>query len=464
MDTFVADVFQPRPDFEDAARFHIWSTDAREKMQHAMHRKNCPVEWAGLVIDQLGLLAIVRFQKRLILGSAKNAASSILQCLPDEQRRAVELGLRPLDEVDKDRISAWQTMADVRPRGFNKRAREEADSEEEVPLPLAKRTKTLQAFLAEVAEESSEDEGSFAPPRLALTDSAPTLAEAAARQREALRCATSAELNIRDPTSVWEHRAKREATIVLAEVGERPSQLAYIRCHRENRRLLLLQQRIRAAGGAPRRELSLLHVVQTAARLARESIIPNPGKHGRTREFVERCAAALEVLNPEAPTTIGDQSREDQLAIRRALASDGEEFYLECLYPRGSKDDLGKTSKSCVRRFHYLQMLRLWSSAGFWPKTAVSGSFAQGGNCPSARSRSRGAPCCVGWSLRALVAAVRVRARRFSLALGTEALRVSKSSDRRRGRSEVRGPSLGAAAASPRRSAPTKAERSSCCA
>ena len=156
-------------------------------------------------------------------------------------------------------------------------------------------------------------------------------AEAAARQREALRCATSAELNIRDPTSVWEHRAKREATIVLAEVGERPSQLAYIRCHRENRRLLLLQQRIRAAGGAPRRELSLLHVVQTAARLARESVIPNPGKHGRTREFVERCAAALEVLNPEAPTAIGDQSREDQLAIRRALASDGEEFYLECL-------------------------------------------------------------------------------------------------------------------------------------
>ena len=331
VDTFVADVFQPRPDFEDAARFHIWSTDAREKMQHAMQRKNCPVEWAGLVIDQLGLLAIVRFQKRLILGSAKNAASSILQCLPDEQRRAVEMGLRPLDEVDKDRISAWQTMADVRPRGFNKRAREEADSEEEVLLPLAKRTKTLQAFLAEVAEESSEDEGSFAPPRLALTDSAPTPAEAAARQREALRCATSAELNIRDPTSVWEHRAKREATIVLAEVGERPSQLAYIRCHRENRRLLLLQQRIRAAGGAPRRELSLLHVVQTAARLARESVIPNPGKHGRTREFVERCAAALEVLNPEAPTAIGDQSREDQLAIRRALASDGEEFYLECL-------------------------------------------------------------------------------------------------------------------------------------
>ena len=130
VDTFVADVFQPRPDFEDAARFHIWSTDARKKMQHAMQRKNCPVEWAGLVIGQLGLLAIVRFQKRLILGSAKHAASSILQCLPDEQRRAVELGLRPLDEVDKDRISAWQTLADVRPRGFNKRAREEADSEE----------------------------------------------------------------------------------------------------------------------------------------------------------------------------------------------------------------------------------------------------------------------------------------------------------------------------------------------
>ena len=323
VDTFVADVFQPRPDFENAARYHIWSTDAREKMRHAMQRKNCPVEWAGLVIDQLGLLAIVRFQKRLILGSAKNAASSILQCLPDEQRRAAELGLRPLDEVDKDRISAWQTMADVRPRGFNKRAREETDSEEEAPLP-AKRTKTLQALLAEVAEESSEDEGSFAPPRLALTHSEP-LAEL-----RGPRYGATSELYLRDPTSVWEYRAKREATIVLAEVGERPSSLAYIRCHRENRRTLLLQQRIRA-GGTPRRELSLLHVVQIAARLARESVIPKPGKHGRTHEFVERCAVALEVLSPEAPTAIGDQSREDQLAIRRALASDGEEFDLECL-------------------------------------------------------------------------------------------------------------------------------------
>eukprot|EP00973_Karenia_brevis_P041451 5735341-Karenia_brevis.AAC.1 len=62
-------------------------------MQQAMGRKNCAVTWVQLVVDQHGLLAILHFQHPLILGAAKTAASVILRCLPDEQRRAVEQSL-----------------------------------------------------------------------------------------------------------------------------------------------------------------------------------------------------------------------------------------------------------------------------------------------------------------------------------------------------------------------------------
>ena len=44
MDTFIADVFTPRPAFDEIARFSdAWSTKAAEKMQEAMERKNCAV-------------------------------------------------------------------------------------------------------------------------------------------------------------------------------------------------------------------------------------------------------------------------------------------------------------------------------------------------------------------------------------------------------------------------------------
>ena len=40
IDTFIADIFQPRPAFDDIARFSKeWSTEAVKEMQQAMKRK-----------------------------------------------------------------------------------------------------------------------------------------------------------------------------------------------------------------------------------------------------------------------------------------------------------------------------------------------------------------------------------------------------------------------------------------
>ena len=108
-----------------------------------------------------------------------------------------------------------------------------------LPYQPPTRATTLAEFLA---EESSSDE-EVAPPRLMLTDgSARGSAELMLTDGSARG---SAEPNLLDPTSVWEYMAKSEAVIIVAEVGERPAQLVYIRCHREPRRQMLLQSKVR---------------------------------------------------------------------------------------------------------------------------------------------------------------------------------------------------------------------------
>ena len=100
---------------------------------------------------------------------AKRATKVLFKCLPDEATcRATQKGLRPLDEVDADRIRAWQTAATLRPKG-KKRAREESDDEtavvrfvkprQQLVLRKAARPKKSAAqLLAELSDASSSEE------------------------------------------------------------------------------------------------------------------------------------------------------------------------------------------------------------------------------------------------------------------------------------------------------------------
>ena len=125
---FIADFPEPRPSLEHAK---IWSDNWRaqivEKATEAMKRKNCAVSYIQFVADQHGFLVSLCFKHTLMLGDAKRAAKVLFKCLPDEATcRATQTGLRPLDEVDTDRIRAWQTMETLRPKG-KKLTREESD-------------------------------------------------------------------------------------------------------------------------------------------------------------------------------------------------------------------------------------------------------------------------------------------------------------------------------------------------
>ena len=316
MDTFIADVFTPRPAFDEIARFSdAWSTKAAEKMQEAMVRKNCAVTWVQLVIDQHGLLVFLRVAKPLHLGNVKTASKVILRCLPDKQRLAAERSLRPLDEVDRDRIASWQTVASLRPAG-TKRPRE-SDEEEEYQS-LAKRAKLAEstakpaaALLAEYYDGSSREEEEVMAPRLMLTNGS--------EQPPAP--------NAFDPASVWEYRVKCEGVIIVAEVGERPERLAFRRCHHEPRRQLLLQSKVQEEYVSP----GMSQVVRVAMRLAEDGSMPGPGEHGRKSEFIKRCAAALRVLDPSKETDLKKLGAQDQALIRQALGGDISTPYEGCL-------------------------------------------------------------------------------------------------------------------------------------
>jgi hypothetical protein len=121
--TFCADVFDKRPPFEEMQRFASWGDEIQEQMQLSMQRRACPVKWVGLFVDQKGMLALFQFNEPVILGHAKTSAEVIMHALPKDQRRAVYLGLRPVDELDQKRIIGWKTPAALRPA--------ESDSESE---------------------------------------------------------------------------------------------------------------------------------------------------------------------------------------------------------------------------------------------------------------------------------------------------------------------------------------------
>ena len=359
-DTFAVDVSQTRPDFDHIAAFHEWSTEAREKMQKAIERPACPAAWVAIVVDECGILLVLRFQQYIQPSNAKSAAKCLLRCLPDWQTGNWDDfvdALRPLDELDKNRIAAWKTAADLRPK-VAKRKRDESSEEDEPP---AKRSAA--ELLAELSSDSEEEDAPWAAaPRLALTNSAHSSAP-----------------NLSDTAGCWQARAEQLATIIVAEAGERPECLPYIRCHREKRRELLLKAKVETEWENP----TLLRFVQAAMDLAKEGSLPGPPfKHGGRAEFLCRCAAALLRSNPRAEGNISKLSAEEQERIRHALGGAAPPyegcFNRECLdkepkwitktislpLPKGRREDATRSRcahcgflKAAGRTFHSLSDL-----------------------------------------------------------------------------------------------------------
>ena len=64
--------------------------------------------------------------------------------------------------------------------------------------------------------------------------------------------------------------------------------------------------------------------------MAREGNIPGLGKHGRKREFMERCVKAVKAVHPHAETDASKLSYTDRTVIRCTLGG-GSAPYEGCL-------------------------------------------------------------------------------------------------------------------------------------
>ena len=67
--------------------------------------QKCAVSCIQIVVDHHGFLVIACFNRPVILSTAKTAVGAIFRCMPKEATYGTaEDNLRPLDEVDADRI------------------------------------------------------------------------------------------------------------------------------------------------------------------------------------------------------------------------------------------------------------------------------------------------------------------------------------------------------------------------
>ena len=311
-DTFYVDLLEARPDFDKLAEFNDWSTKIRQEMTDVKARKNCPVIWIGIFVDQVGLSFLLQFAHKLQLSDAKKAAIALSRFLckgmPDVQN-ALQSNLRPLDELDRKRIDGWCTQVSLRPRG-KKRARQQA---EENCQSLAKRPKTIAQLLA---EDSSDDEESAARDDSADLPVAPSLLSIRNADVSDDVCVLT------DPMLNWAHRLKTECTIVVAEVGQRPAQLSWTGCRPEERKLAFLVHTVQESYDRP----GLVNVVRVAAAMAKDGSLPDhTGARGRKSEFLKRCAKALDIVNASAEKDVDKLSKEERDTIRLILGN-GEPY------------------------------------------------------------------------------------------------------------------------------------------
>ena len=302
--TFCADLLQPRPPFEVIQGFASDSVKVQAQMAGVLQRKTCPVAWVALFVDETGTLAVFHFKQRLMLQHAKTAAEAVLKALPDPQRRVVGLpgGLRPLDELDRERIRAWKTVAAVRPEGDEDSSDSEAEEEKQVFFASSETPRAPPPTAAPTAAElltTFEEEQVVKRRRL----DQPGVTSALSRNMASAALGHAPIMTLNHAANFargWIFLAQQSATVHVASAGERPATLSYIRCHREARRVQLLVEHLRKQYN----KIGLLTVVRAAVQMAKEGSLPGPdGPRARKTEFIRRCEEALALCEPEAERT-----------------------------------------------------------------------------------------------------------------------------------------------------------------
>ena len=281
--SFAADVFAPRPEFEDIEKYKDWAAGLQAKIQGRMgDKKEKKVAWMCVIIDGQGAQFLLAMRAAVKLNDAKQLLDTLLKDLPDELLRPIMESLRAFDELDYERAKSYD-------------------------LAITMREKVVQhhRLCVECGVESDDEEP---PTTLAIW--------------EPLRG------KLHDD---WMLMAKLRATVILLECGPQ-APLEYYRCPRETRRAQLLAERLDEMPA----EAPLVHAVRVALVMASEGSLPNLGLHGRTAEFMQRCSEAVKIAFPAAESNREKLGYWDKVKLRTILGEPPRP--VKCMSPQCVND------------------------------------------------------------------------------------------------------------------------------
>ena len=112
---FSADLFEPRPEFEKIKAYGAWANELQKSLQEAMKRGRCPVGWIGIFVDVKGAWLIIGTKAEQKVANLRQALRMVLTGMPKELQDSIRRSLRPLDELDRNRILEWSGVESLRP-------------------------------------------------------------------------------------------------------------------------------------------------------------------------------------------------------------------------------------------------------------------------------------------------------------------------------------------------------------
>ena len=350
--TFMAEVYAGRPPVDDVLAFKGVTTEWQEHFTRVLQggadpttrntprvRKNS-VSSIRILLDTTGACLVVTMARAMPMGDAKQAVGAFVgSVLPERIRALIAETFRPLDELDKVRLDAMQSLVTFRPRVCKPRAKptypsamlttlaeflaavpdEDIESMKFMPKmerPQAEPTYSPATRMTRaefLAAESDEDTEVLVPmPRLSLCDPAPQNVHGEGEGMSAATWRAYEEGNLDTTAAFWLEEAKHRATIVLAAAGEQP--LTYVRCGHEDRREAFVKMRL---GHNP--TATFADVVVAATAMAAAGQLKKPESSAARKAFLDRCVRVLKALNPSAEQIVKKLPAPDQCKIGAAL-------------------------------------------------------------------------------------------------------------------------------------------------
>ena len=113
--TFAASLLNERPPWADIQGSRAGAALWQESFKDIMSRSACPIAWVGLFIDAEGVWLLATANIPQQMSNMKSGLHTLLKpSIPKEQLQEVARTLRSFDELDKDRIAAWETVESLR--------------------------------------------------------------------------------------------------------------------------------------------------------------------------------------------------------------------------------------------------------------------------------------------------------------------------------------------------------------